>query len=212
MYHVALEEDTPSDVIKFFSQSYKIREAKTVLSAVGELVNESDIGNHKQKFLIKLRMLIESAQRHFDNLVSFVDNKPDCPLAKASTSNGYNTFLDEIECKTECKIDSLWRKSKGRLKRLTSQEAQRDHAANDGFTKNLKIVESAISDPTAPKTIANCKRVGDFVIALEMSKHHRMLTTDKAFEAICDILNLDVVRLRSLSELRKERVAQTTSS
>lgn len=116
MYNVAVEEDTPSDVIKFFSQSYRIREAKTVLSAIGELVNQSDIRNNKEKFLIQLQMLIESTERHLDNLVDFVKNETDCPLAKASTSKGYETFLDEIDCKTLCKVESLWRKSKGKLK------------------------------------------------------------------------------------------------
>lgn len=153
-------------------------------------------------------MFIESTQRHFDNLVELVKNETDCPLARASTTNGYEVFKDEIKCRTLCKVESLWRKSKSKLKKLTSDEAKRTHRRNAGFIEPLETVENAIDDPTAPKSETNCKKVGDFVIALEMPKSHRMLTTDKAFEAICGILNQDVVRLRSLSELRKERSGQ----
>lgn len=98
----------------------------------------------------------------------------------------------------------------GEAKNLTSNEVQQTHVKNEGFIGPLKIVESAIDDPTAPKTKLNCKRVGDFVIALEMPKGYRMLTTDKAFEAICAILNQDMVRLRSLADLRKERARQAS--
>ncbi len=211
LYHVALEEDSPSDALTFFSQSYKIREAKTVLSAVGELAKEPDILNNKEKFLIKLQMLIASAERHLDNVVEFVKNETDCPLAKASTSKNYKTFLDEISCRTNCDVDSLWHKSKPQIRQLTSVEARADHGSNDGFTKHLQVVESAIDNPSAPKSILNCKKVGDFVIALEMPRGLRMLTTDRAFEAICAVLKKDFVRLRSLSELRRERDAQLST-
>jgi hypothetical protein len=211
MYYVALEEDTPSDVIKWFSQSYKIREAKTVLSAIGELANQEDVRNNKEKFLVQLQMLIESAHRHLDNLVEFVRNETGCPLAKASISKSYKTFLDEIECRTLCHVESLWRKSKGRLKRLTSDDAKQTYQNNKGFMKYLEIVEIAVGDPNAPKTKVNCKRVGDFIIALEMPKDYRMLTTDRAFEAICNILNQNVFRLRSLSELRQDRAQQNSA-
>jgi hypothetical protein len=208
IYYVALEEETPGDAMKYFSQTFKPREAKTVLSAIGELSNEPDVLNNKQKFLLQLQMYIESAQRHFDNLIELVKNETDCPLARASTTNGYEVFRAEIKCRTLCKVESLWRKSKGKLKKLISDEAKRAYCANIGFIQPLEIIKNAIDAPTAPKTQTNCKKVGDFVIALEMPKSCRMLTTDKAFEAICGILNQDVVRLRSLSELRKERREQ----
>ena len=59
IYNVALEEDTPGDVMKYFSQTFSPREAKTVLSAIGELANEPDVFQNKQKFLIKLEMYID---------------------------------------------------------------------------------------------------------------------------------------------------------
>lgn len=211
VYNVALEEDTPDDVMKYFAQTFSPREAKTVLSAVGELANQPDVLNNKQKFLIQLQMLIESTQRHFDNLVELVKNETQCPLARASTANGYEVFKEEIKCRTSCTVESLWSKSKSKLKKLTSEDAKRTHRRNDGFIEPLETVEIAIDDPTAPKTVTNCKKVGDFVIALEMPKNHRMLTTDKAFEAICAILNQDLVRLPSLSQLRKERAEQLSA-
>ena len=89
LYFVAREEDTPRDAIKFFSQGpkgFKPRESKLVLDAIAEFVNEPDILDDKDKFLIKLKMWITSALIHFDEIVyGYVDNKTKCPLARASS-------------------------------------------------------------------------------------------------------------------------------
>lgn len=206
LYFVALEEDTPSDAIHYFSEGFKTRENKLVLSAIAEFLKEPDIANDKEKFLIKLETWIAAALEHFDALIEgYVENKTKCPLAKASIKESYEKFLEEIDCKARCAVEKLWQASRDQLKRLISEGTKEDYKKNRGFTKPLPLIESAIGDPTAPKTKSNCMDAGDFVIALEMPKHLRMLTFDTAFKSICGILGKEVVVLPSLAALRKAK-------
>ena len=209
LYFVTLEEDTPSDALNYFAEGFRQRETKIILSAIAEFLKEPDIANDKEKFLIKLETWIHSALVYFDTLIyEYVDNMTQCPLAKASINASFQNFLEEINCKTECTVERLWKSSKGHLKKLV-KEAKEHNDKNEGFTKPLPLIESAISNPNTPKTKTKCMQAGDFVIALEMPRHLRMLTFDKAFERICGILGKEVLVLPSLVALKKMRVSVT---
>lgn len=192
-YYVVKEEDSPGEALSYYTETFSNRGPKVIISALGQLVAESDLTNDKEKFLLKLETLIESAIRHLGNLVSskFVPNKTHCPLAKASIEDGFDHFLEEIECKAECSVDVLWKENKSNLKRFSDEAGQAPHLTNNGFKKPLPLIEGAITNPTLPKSKNNCKKVGDFIIALEMPKHMRLLTFDKAFDSICKILRKD---------------------
>lgn len=206
LYFVALEEDTPADAIKYFSEGFKPRDTKVVLSAIAEFVREDDIAKDKEKFLIKLETFIAGALEHFDVLIDgYVENKTQCPLGRASIKESYGRFLDEIDCKTRCSVERLWRDNRNKLRVLVDEGTKDPHRGKKGFTKALPLVEAAVGDPMRPKTKVNCMVAGDFVIGLEMPKHLRMLTFDTAFDSICGILGKEVVALPSLAVLRKRR-------
>jgi hypothetical protein len=213
LYFVTLEEDTPSDAIQYFSQGFRPRETKLVLSALGKLIEEADIANDKEKFLLKLRTFIAGALQFFDDHVDeYVTNKTQCPLAKASTHDGYEQFLREIDCKMQCKVQNLWHESRAQLKKLVEGAKQPDHAKNDGFTKPLPLVAAAITNPSEPKSKLKCMTTGDFIIALQMPRKLRLLTFDKSFTSICGLLGKDVVVLPALATLRKQRTSTGRSS
>jgi hypothetical protein len=159
-------------------------------------------------------MLIALAEQYLDDLVEdYVVSETGCPLAKASTKESYEKFLDEIGCKTECRVERLWRKNRGNLKRLTGEQSmQPPHSRNDGFTKPLELIAQAIADPSRPKSKQNCMKSGDFVIALEMPKQFCMLTFDRAFESICKIIGKEVYRFPALRSLINERASTSPSS
>jgi len=188
-FYIAKEEDTPADALRYYTETFSTRGPKIILNALAKLVGESDLANDKEKFLIKLEMLIESALRHFDNIVwNYVPNRTNCPLAKASTGQGFDVFLREIECLTDCSVEKLWHQNRSRLKQLTAKATDEPHKSNKGFQKPLSVVSSAITDPSIPKSKTNCKKAGDFIIALEMPDNMTLVTFDKAFESICTIL------------------------
>lgn len=206
IYYVTCEEDTPSDVMNYFAESFKIREVKLVLSAIAALTNEPDIVNNKEKFLVKLQTLIASAEVHLDNIVEgYIADHTGCPLAKASTKEGYQRFLQEIDCKTDCVVERFWKHEKGHLKKLTSPETKEAHKKNSGFMKPMELLEASIKNASSSKTKLKCMRVGDFVIGLEMPKYLHMLTFDRAFEGICNSLGKNVFVLPSLSKIKASR-------
>lgn len=211
VYNVAQEEDTPADTLNVISETFSNRLPKLLLSALSTLANEPDLISNKQKFLFKLQTLIELAEQYLDDLVEdYVNNETGCPLARASTKESYEKFLDEIDCKADCRVERLWRRSKDNLKRLTGvQSTQRPHSLNRGFTTPLPLITQAIGEPSAPKSKLNCMKAGDFVIALEMPKQYRMLTFDRAFESICQIIGKEFYRFPALSDLRAERGSES---
>jgi hypothetical protein len=212
VYNVAQEEDTPADTLNVIAETFSDRLPKLLLGAISNLVNQSDISNNKQKFLYKLETLIHFAEQFLDDLVEdYVNSETGCPLAKASTKTSYEKFLEEIDCKTECRVEQLWSKNHGNLKRLSGPlSTQAPHSRNKGFTKPLNLVRQAIADPSRPKSKRNCMAAGDFVIALEMPKQYRMLTFDLAFESICQILGKEVFRFPALSTLTAQRPSAST--
>ncbi|MFV1950372.1 MAG: hypothetical protein ACC630_00210 [Nitrospinota bacterium] len=192
--------------IKKHLNGVRNRENSTVLNAIGGFLEESDIKNDKEKFLIKLKMWIHVAIGFFDGLIKgYADNQSRCPLARASIDESYGKFLEEIDCRTQCEIEKFWKKNKSQLKKLIQEGFKNPHKKNTGFKKSLQLIESTIGDPTALKKKSKCMKVGDFVIVLEMPKHLRMLTFDKAFYSLCGILGSEVIVLPSLATLREQR-------
>lgn len=212
IYSVAKEEDSPGEVLKYFGDSYSPRVPKFFLSALGELIKEEDISNNKKKFILKLENFIEATYYAFETLIQgFIENTTKCPLAKASIENGYIQFLQEIECQTQCNVEGLWKKNRSNLKTLSTLSSELPHSKNNGFQKPLPIIKEAIDSPTYPKKKAHCMKAGDFIIALEMPKHLRLLTFDKAFESLCGILKKEVHIFPSYAELKKNSDLNSTT-
>jgi len=114
IFYVAKEEENPSDVLSVYSEKFG-RKTKTALSFISALLRESDLENDKDKFLLKIETYIELAVNHFDSFIDYyIDNITKCPLGKADIEHGYSKFLIDIECQTNCKVENLWSKSRGK--------------------------------------------------------------------------------------------------
>lgn len=202
-YYVAKEEDTASAALQVWNQTFEARGLKIVVGAIAQLIAEGGLENDKDKFLVKLTMLIEAALVSFDTILpNFVKNQTKCPLAKANLNRGHEGFYEEIECTANCSVDSLWRGSRKKLQDFVSASEVEPHSKNDGFTRNIETVKAAVTNPDYPKTKSRCKKVGDFLIALEMPNTMRMLTSDRAFESICAVLGKQFTVLPSLAQLK----------
>ncbi len=213
-YFVAKEEKTPSDALHYFQEGFKIRQNKVVLGAIATLLEDSEIANDKQKFLIKLEILIMGSFQYFyDTINKFIENKTSCPLGKISihggmlSEEGYRKFLEEIDCVGKCSLEHFLRDKKSLLKRIIKEGDKDPHDKNKGFQETLLLIKSAIGTLDMLKAKNNCMKIGDIIIALEMPKHLQMLTFDRSFESSCQILNKRLVVLPSLATLRKSRVS-----
>jgi len=202
LYYVVAEEESPADAFHYFSQSFRIRETKTVLSAIGALLLQRDLENNKQKVLVTLERLIRESLIRFNGLIrKFINDKSKCPLAKASIENSYEEFQQQITCEAKCQISQFWKDNKLILEKLIHQGNVEPHRSNKGFSNALPMYEKVIEDPNLGQRKNTCPRLGDTIIAIEMPSSHTMLTFDKSFESLCSILGKDVTRLPSLKEL-----------
>lgn len=211
LYFVAREERTPSDALHYFQEGFKIRQTKVILSAIATLLEDSEIANNKQKFLIKLETFIfGSFQSIYDLIDKFIENKIGCPLGKTSIQEGvlteeaYRKFVKEIDCAKMCSLDKFLKNNKGQLKRLMEEGNKTPHDKNKGFQEALSLIKSATGTFAALKTKTNCMKLGDIIIALEMPKRLRMLTFDRCFESSCQILGKGVIVLPSLAALKNQ--------
>ena len=213
LYFVAKEEKTPSDALHYFQESFKVRQIKVILSAIATLLEDSEIANNKQKFLIKLETFIFGCFQFVYELIDkFIENKIGCPLGKISIQQGivmeeaYRQFVKETDCAKVCSLEKFLKNKKGELKRLIEEGNKTPHDRNKGFQEALSLIESAAGAFDALKTKTNCMKVGDIIIAVEMPKHLQMLTFDRSFESSCKILGKAVVVLPSLNTLRKSQI------
>ncbi len=202
------EEPSVGDAFKVCAASFKSREPKFILMALGELLNEGDLNNDKDKILRYIEMLIESSLVAFDrDVAELIQNRQKCPLARASTEKGYGRFLQEIECETRCNVDDFWASQRKALELLVKEGAAAEHQRNDGFKRMYPNVGQALADHTSQKTKSNCMRCGDVIIALEAPQDLTLLTFDRSFESLCPILGKKVVRIPSVQELKRRREA-----
>ncbi len=214
LYFVSLEEDTPQDALAYLSETYSSRKPKIILNAIGEMLKDEELSNDKDKFLITLELLIASVAQRFEDLIgkNFITNRSGCPLAKLSLNDGitteekYSNFIKLIKCKADCAIDKFWKENKSNLKNLITEGSLQRHTKNKAFNKVRLLIESHIINISAFKSITNCLKLSDIIIGLEMPANLRMLTFDKSFSSICEILKKEFTVLPSLAELKKPQL------
>ncbi len=214
LYFVAKEEKTPSDAVHYFQERFQVRQIKVILSAIATLLEDSEIANNKQKFLIKLETFIFGCfQSVYELIDKFIENRMGCPLGKTSiregilTEEAYKQFVEEIDCKKMCSLEKFLKDKKGQLKRLIEEGNKTPHDKNKGFQEALSLIKSATGTLDTLKTKTNCMKISDIIIALEMPKHLRMLTFDKSFDSSCEILGKKKTIIPSLAALMKSRTS-----
>ena len=209
LYYLIQEEGSLADALSYLAQtSFKIREVKTILSAVSILLSQDDLKNDKQKSLAAVEMLILASLQNFqDSIMGFVEDQAKCPLAKATidpTDRDFGAFPEQIKCKADCTISQFWSKNRRFLKLLTQEELTELHRENKGFSSMLPLLRKTLDNCTVAKGIQNCMKLADAIIAIEMPKKHTMLTFDKSFESLCPLIGKTAKRVLPLSILKQQ--------
>jgi predicted nucleic acid-binding protein len=111
-----------------------------------------------------------------------------------------------------CDLCGFRRDQRLRLRRreidLAGDEARRRHGGNPGFLRQADVLREA--DATTEKTPSCrwCERLGDSLIALQAGRGVRVVTADRTFAALGDLLGVPVVLLPSLAELKRRASAE----
>jgi hypothetical protein len=91
---------------------------------------------------------------------------------------------------------------------LAGDEARRRHAGNRGFLRQADVLQEADTTKDRTPNCRWCERLGDALIALQAGRGVRIVTADRTFTALGDLLGVPVVLLPSLAELKRRAAGQ----
>jgi predicted nucleic acid-binding protein len=113
----------------------------------------------------------------------------------------------------ECNLCGFRKAQRQRLRRrkidLTGEEARRRHAGNPGFLRQADVLREADATKDRTPSCRWCERLGDSLIALQAGRGVRVVTADRIFDALGELLGVPVVRLPSLAELKRRASTPT---
>lgn len=114
----------------------------------------------------------------------------------------------------DCNLCGFRKAQRQRLRRreidLTGEETRRRHAGNPGFLRQADVLEEADATKDRTPSCRWCERLGDSLIALQAGRGVRIVTADRTFDALGELLGVPVVMLPSLAELKRRAAAHGT--
>lgn len=135
-------------------------------------------------------------------------SRPRCLL---DTTAVYERFKSIQEGVPACKLCDFRAAQRRRLKRskidLTGPEPRQRYA---GYLIQAERVEQAVAQPGNIPQCRWCERLGDTIIALQLDRHVEVVSVDRTFVSLCEILSRRLHLLPSLAEL-KRRAAEVGS-
>jgi predicted nucleic acid-binding protein len=224
MWCLIRESVTVEDAFIDWSQKMRQeRKLKVILMTVPRWLASQDDSGSKDVTLRRLGVLILGMIRDFDQTLPPPPDDPlSCQLGRLTVpAEGYDDdhvldFYERFKAVQEgvpnCRLCGFRRDQRQRLRRreinLVGDEARQRHAGNPGFLRQADVLQEA--DATRERTPACrwCERVGDSLIALQAGRGVRIVTADRTFSALGELLGVPVVLLPSLAELKRRASAQ----
>jgi predicted nucleic acid-binding protein len=219
MWCLIRESVTVEDAFLDWSQKIRQeRKLKAVLMTVPRWLGDQEDSRSKDLTLRRLGDLALGMIRDFDQTFPSPPDDPlACQLGRLTVpAEGYDDdhildFYERFKAVQEgvpdCNLCGFRRDQRQRLRRrkidLAGDEARRRHAGNPGFLRQADVLREA--DATKERTPACrwCERLGDSLIALQAGRGVRIVTADRTFTALGDLLGMPVVLLPSLAELKR---------
>jgi predicted nucleic acid-binding protein len=226
MHSLIKESVTVEDALIDWSQQVgQERKLKVVLLTVSRWLSSHDNWASKDLSLERLGNLILHLIWSFDDTLPQPPADPlACVLGRVSIDRQdyadelllefYESFRAIRHGQPDCRLCTFRQVQQRRLCRrnidLAGPEARRRHARNPGFLRQAKVLRE--SDATAQRKPGCrwCERLGDALIALQAKRGVRVVTADRTFSALGELLGVSVVLLPSLAEL-KRRATETTA-
>jgi hypothetical protein len=156
--------------------------------------------------------------RDFDETFPLPPDDPlSCELGRLSVAGeGYDDdlildFYERFKAIQEgipnCKLCQFRREQRQRLRRreidLTGDEVRRRFASNAGFLRQSEQAEEAANSKSRTPSCRWCERLGDTIISLQASRGVAVVTADRTFLPLGELLDQPVTLLLSLAELKR---------
>jgi hypothetical protein len=224
MWCLVRESVTVEDA--FIDWSQKIRQErklKAILMSVPRWLGGQEDSRSRDLTLRRLGELVLGMIRDFDQTFPPPPDDPtSCQLGRPTVpANGYDDdhildFYEQFKAVQEgvpdCNLCGFRRDQRQRLRRrkidLAGDAARRQHAGNPGFLRQADVLQEADATKEGQPSCRWCERLGDSVIALQAERSVRIVTADRTFTALGELLGVPVVLLPSLAELKRRAFAQ----
>jgi hypothetical protein len=222
MWCLIRESVTVQDAFIDWSQKMRQeRKLKVILMTVPHWLGGHEDWPSKGVTLRRLGDLILRMIRDFDEAYPHLPDDPlACVLGRLDISRQgydddllldfYQRFTAVQEGVPDCRLCDFRKAQRQRLRRaeidLASPEVRSRFASNPGFVRQSEQVEEAVNSKVRVPSCRWCERLGDTIIALQIERGVTLVTADRTFVPLGELLGRMIVLLPSLAELkRRER-------
>jgi hypothetical protein len=119
----------------------------------------------------------------------------------------YQRFKAVQEGVPDCKLCDFLKAQRQRLRRreidLTGHDARQRFASNPGLVRQSEQAEVAAKTRASSPACSWCQQLGDTIIALQAGRGVTIVTADRTFVALGELLGVPVILLSSLAELKR---------
>jgi predicted nucleic acid-binding protein len=219
MHSLIKESVTVEDALIDWSQQVRQeRKLKVVLLTVSRWLSAQDDWVSKDRSLDRLGNFILHLIWSFDDAFP---RPPADPLACVLGRVGIDRqgYADELlldfyerfrairQGVPACQLCRFRQAQRRRLRRQeidpTGQEVRRRYPGNPGFLRQADVLEEADTAAERTPSCRWCERLGDSIIALQAGRGVRIVTADRTFSALGELLGVPIVLLPSLAELKR---------
>ncbi len=220
MWCLIRESVTVEDAFIDWSQKVRQeRKLKVILMTVPHWLGSQEEWRSKEVSLRRLGEWILRALREFDEAFS---TPPDDPLAcvlgridipQRSYDDDllldfYQRFTAVQEGVPACRLCQFRKTQQRRLHRrevnLASAQVRERYQSNPGFVRQSEQAEHAATTRQRTAACSWCARLGDTIIVLLADRGSKIVTADRAFIPLGELLSRDVIMLPALAELRRQ--------
>jgi hypothetical protein len=219
MWALIRESVTVQDAFIDWSQKMRQeRKLKVILLTVPQWLGGHEEWPSKQVTLRRLGDLIlrmirdfdESDPRPPDDPLACVLGRLDIPRQGYDDDlllDFYQRFTAVQEGIPDCRLCDFRKVQRHRLRRreidLTDPEVRSRFASNPGFVRQSEQAEQAANTRARAPACSWCEKLGDTIIALQAERGVAIVTADRTFVPLGELLGRTVILLPSLAELKR---------
>jgi hypothetical protein len=219
MWALIRESITVQDAFIDWSQKFKQeRKLKVILMTVPHWLASQEDAQSKNLTLRRLGDLVLGMIRDFDE--AFPSSSADplaCVLGRLNVPRQgydddllldfYQRFKAVQESVPACSLCDFRTAQRRRLRRreidLTGSAVRQRFASDSDFVRQSEQAELATNAKTRRPACSWCARLGDTIIALQVDRGTLVVTADRTFVPLGELLDRTIVLLPSLAELKR---------
>jgi hypothetical protein len=224
MHSLIKESVTVEDALIDWAQLVRQeRRLKVVLLTISQWLVAQDDWSSKDRSLERLDDFIIRLIWSFDEAFPRPATDPlACVLGRLTTDKQdyadvlllefYERFRAIQQGVPACRLCTFRQAQRRRLRRreidLTGPETRQRNARNTGFLRQAEVLQEADTTSDRTPSCQWCARLGDALIALQAERGVKIVTADRTFAALGELLNMPIVLLPSLAELKRRAVTE----